>query len=54
MHNPVEIGLRGIAASAALERYIGAEARELERICDRIGSCRVSAEALHRGKRHGG
>ena len=54
MHNPVEIGLRGIAASAALERYIGAEARELERICDRIGSCRVSAEALHRGKRQGG
>ena len=53
MHIPVEIALRGIAASGALERYVGEEVRKLERICDRIRSCRVSAEALQRGKRQG-
>ena len=46
MHIPVDISLRGIPASSALERYIGAEARKLERICDRMRSCEVVAEAL--------
>ncbi len=53
MHNPVEIALRGIPASAALERYIGEEARKLDGICDRIRSCLVVAEALQRGGRDG-
>src|SRR5512141_884632 len=52
MHNPVEIALRGIPASAALERYIGEQARKLDDICDRIRSCLVAAEALQRGGRH--
>jgi ribosome-associated translation inhibitor RaiA len=50
MHNPVEITLRGITSSAALERYISEEARKLDSICGLILSCQVSAEALHRPK----
>jgi ribosome-associated translation inhibitor RaiA len=46
MDHPVEIALRGISPSAALERYVGEEARKLERICDRIRGCRVLAERL--------
>ncbi|MGP1679063.1 MAG: HPF/RaiA family ribosome-associated protein [Burkholderiales bacterium] len=53
MHNPVEIALRGVPASGALERYIGEEARKLDRICDRIRSCQVVAETLQREKRQG-
>src|SRR5512141_3498275 len=53
MHNPVEIALRGIPASAALARYIGEEARKLDGICDRIRSCLVAVEALQPGERHG-
>jgi len=53
MHNPVEIALRGIPPSGALERYIGEEARKLHGICDRIRSCQVVAEALQREKRQG-
>jgi ribosome-associated translation inhibitor RaiA len=54
MQNPVEIALRGVSSSAALERYIGEEAHKLDRICDRIRSCQVLAEALQRDKRDGG
>jgi len=52
MHTTPEIALRGIPASAALERYIGDEARKLDGICDRIRNCLVVAEALRRGGRH--
>ena len=50
MQNPVEVVLRGIPHSDALERYIGEQARELDRVCDRLQSCHVIAEALHRPK----
>ncbi len=53
MHNPVEITLRGIPASDALERCIGEEASKLDNICDRIRSCQVVAEALQREQRQG-
>lgn len=53
MHNPVEIALRGIPPSGELQRYIGEEAGKLERICDRIRSCQVVAEALQREKQQG-
>lgn len=53
MQHPVEITLRGVPPSAALERYIGEEAHKLERICDRLRSCQVLAEALRRDKRRG-
>lgn len=46
MKHPLEIALRDIPGSAALERHIGDEARKLDAICDRIGSCQVVAEAL--------
>jgi len=45
--NPVQITLRGIPRSDALEQYIGDEARKLERVCDRILSCHMIAEAPH-------
>lgn len=53
MRNPVEIVLRGIPHSGALERYIGEEAGKLDRVCGRILSCRVVAEALHRPRQQG-
>lgn len=46
MRNTVEISLRGIAASDALERYIRAEADKLAQVCDCIAGCLVVAEAL--------
>jgi ribosome-associated translation inhibitor RaiA len=53
MRDPVEITLRGVPRSAALEGYVGEQARRLERQCDRIQSCQVVAEALHRPKQRG-
>jgi len=53
MHNLVEIALRGIPSSDALEHYIGEEVQRLEGICDHIRSCQVLAEALQRDKRQG-
>jgi ribosome-associated translation inhibitor RaiA len=53
MKKPVEIALRGIPPSGALERYIGDEARRLDSICDRIRSCQVVAEAQQREKPQG-
>jgi len=48
MRTPVEISLRGIPVSAALERCVSERARQLERQCDRILACHVAIEALHR------
>jgi len=53
MDNPVEIALRGIPPSRALERYIGEEARRLHDICDRIRSCQLVAEAQQAEKTEG-
>jgi ribosomal subunit interface protein len=53
MHNPVEIVLRGVQDSGALKRYIAEEADKLGRQCDRIQSCHVVAEVLHRPKQQG-
>jgi ribosome-associated translation inhibitor RaiA len=53
MQNPVEIVLRGIPRSGALERYIGEQARKLDRVCDLLLSCSVVAEALHRQQQQG-
>jgi ribosome-associated translation inhibitor RaiA len=50
MRNTVEISLRGIAASDALERYIRAEVDKLAQVCDCIGDCLVVAEALQPGR----
>lgn len=53
MHYPVEIALRGIPPSSALERYIGEEARKLGGICERIASCQAVAERQQREKQQG-
>lgn len=53
MQNPVEIVLRGIPRSGALERYIGEQARKLDGVCDLLLSCSVVAEALHRQQQQG-
>ena len=53
MHYPVEIALRGIPPSSALERYIAEEARKLDGICERIVSCQAVAEGLQREKQQG-
>jgi ribosome-associated translation inhibitor RaiA len=53
MRDPVEFTLRGVPHSGALERYVGEQARALDRQCDRIQSCHVVIEALHRPKQQG-
>jgi len=53
MHYPVEIALRGILPSSALEHYIGEEARKLDGICGRIVSCQAVAECLQREQTQG-
>ena len=50
MQNPVEIVLRGVPQSSALERYIREQARQLDRDCNAVIDCHVVAEALHRQK----
>ena len=46
MKNPVQISLRGIPHSDALETYIGQEVQRLDRVCNRIVSCHLIAEHL--------
>jgi len=53
MRNPVEITLRGVSRSGALERFVGEQARALERKCELIQTCNVMVEALHRTKQQG-
>ena len=53
MRNPVEIVVRGIAHSAALERYVAEEADRLERQWGRIRDCYVVIEALDRHRQQG-
>lgn len=53
MHTRVEIVLRGMPHSGALERYIGEQADKLDRVGARILGCHVRAEALHRPKQQG-
>jgi len=53
MRTPVEISLRGVPVSGALERYVNERARQLQRQCDRIQACHVTIEALHRREQTG-
>ena len=53
MRNAVELTLRGVPHSAALEGYIGEQARQLDRQCDRIHACHVTVEAVHRPRQQG-
>lgn len=53
MHDPVEIIVRGMPHSGALERFVGEQADKLDRLCRRILSCNMVVEALHRPKRQG-
>ncbi|HEY5290887.1 MAG TPA: HPF/RaiA family ribosome-associated protein [Burkholderiales bacterium] len=53
MRDPVEITLRGIPHSAALERYVGEQARQLDRQCELIQACHVVVEALQRHRQQG-
>ena len=53
MRDPVEITLRGVPQSAALERYVVEQARTLDRQCDRVQACHVVVEALQRHRQQG-
>ena len=53
MRDPVELTLRGVPHSVALERFVGEQARTLDRQCERIQACHVMIEALHQPKRQG-
>ena len=50
MRDPVEIILRGVPRSDALERYVDEQAQRLDRRCEFIQTCHVVVEAL---RRHG-
>ncbi|HVZ72868.1 MAG TPA: HPF/RaiA family ribosome-associated protein [Polyangia bacterium] len=54
MQNPVEITFHHLPRSAALEERIDHEIRGLEKLFDRIVSCRVSIEAPPRHHHQGG
>jgi ribosomal subunit interface protein len=54
MFAPVQISLRGIAPSNALQKSIVEKARNLERFYDRIMSCRVALTLEGGGRRKGG
>jgi ribosomal subunit interface protein len=54
MELPVQVILRDISHSAAVERYIRERAAKLDGFYDRIMSCRVAVEAPVRHHRKGG
>ena len=53
MQKPLQITLRGMDNSAALEQRIREKAAALERFADRITSCHVTVEAPHQRHRQG-
>lgn len=50
---PIQINLRGIPQSPALESSIQKRAEKLERFFNRISSCRVTVESTQKHKRQG-
>lgn len=54
MHLPLQVTLRDISPSEAIEAYIRERAAKLEQFYDRIVSCRVVVEAPVRHHRKGG
>jgi ribosomal subunit interface protein len=53
MENPVQVTLRGIEHSPAIEAYVQQRASKLETFFDRIIGCHVTVEAPHRHQHHG-
>lgn len=53
MQTPLQITLRGMDTSAALEQRIREKVATLERYADRITSCHVTVEAPHQRHRQG-
>lgn len=53
MQEPLEIVFHNVQSSAAVEAAIRERFTKLERLYDRLVSCRVSVEALHRQHRTG-
>jgi len=50
---PLQITFRDLPSSSAVEEQIRERAEHLERICDRLTSCRVIVEGRHRPQRAG-
>ncbi len=53
MRLPLQITFRAMPHSDSLERHVRRRAAKLDRIFDRLISCRVVLEAAHRRHRHG-
>lgn len=53
MQIPLEIRFRDMAPSEALSEEIRDEAAKLEKLCERITSCRVTVEQPHRHHQQG-
>lgn len=53
MQQPLQIAFHEMDHSDAIEARIRTEAEELERLCDRITTCRVTVEAPHPRRRKG-
>jgi ribosome-associated translation inhibitor RaiA len=53
MEIPLQITFRAMPHSDSLETHVRRRAAKLDRICQRLMSCRVVLEAAHRRHRHG-
>ena len=53
MQTPVQVTFRGIPSSDAIEARIFDEAKKLEKIHDKITSCRVVLESPHHSQHKG-
>jgi ribosomal subunit interface protein len=53
MRKPLQITIRDVGPSEAIDAYIRQRAAKLDRFCSRIIGCRVTLEMPHRHKTHG-
>jgi ribosome-associated translation inhibitor RaiA len=53
MKSPLQITVRDMEPSMAVEASVRAHAQKLERLCPRLTSCHVTIDSPHRHKTHG-
>jgi ribosomal subunit interface protein len=53
MNTPLQVTYRDITSTESIDAYVRRKAEKLERLCDRLVSCRVSLAAPHRSRTHG-
>lgn len=53
MQKPLQITIRDVGPSEAIDAYVRQRVAKLERFCGRLTGCRVTLEVPHRHKTHG-